>query len=207
MEKTATSDNYISNHFPDTTLLCSPIFQKQCMSYKRQQQIVNTRSTNSPNQMLQRHNRNNLKPVKRRNSKIALKAAPRSKVGQFTSMIEDLGLYKAISDKPFFVQVMVLNFYVKKLCWLDNPENTHRFQLMVSPFSLQALAQCNNSLLFYVRRFRNGIFSFSEDITLAKIECNKVEAGLHVFLKHHYSILGHCEHIPLLWISFNATSM
>ena len=66
--------------------------------------------------MLQRHNRNNLKPVKRRNSKIALKAAPRSKVGQFTSMIEDLGLYKAISDKPFFVQVMVLNFYVKKLC-------------------------------------------------------------------------------------------
>ena len=110
MEKTATSDNYISNHFPDTTLLCSPIFQKQCMSYKRQQKIVNTRSTNSPNQMLQTHNRNNLKPVKRRNSKIALKAAPRSKVGQFTSMIEDLGLYKANSDKPFFVQVMVLNF-------------------------------------------------------------------------------------------------
>ena len=29
MEKTATSDNYISNHFPDTTLLCSLVFQKQ----------------------------------------------------------------------------------------------------------------------------------------------------------------------------------
>ena len=29
MEKTATSDNYISNHFQDTTLLFSLIFQKQ----------------------------------------------------------------------------------------------------------------------------------------------------------------------------------
>ena len=29
MEKTATSDNYISNHFLDTTLLCSLIAQKQ----------------------------------------------------------------------------------------------------------------------------------------------------------------------------------
>ena len=29
MEKTATSDDYISNHFQDTTLLCSLIFQKQ----------------------------------------------------------------------------------------------------------------------------------------------------------------------------------
>ena len=27
-EKTATSDNYISNHFPDTTLLCLLIVQK-----------------------------------------------------------------------------------------------------------------------------------------------------------------------------------
>ena len=29
IEKTATSDEYISNHFQDTTLLCSLIFQKQ----------------------------------------------------------------------------------------------------------------------------------------------------------------------------------
>ena len=29
MEKTATSDDYISNHFQDTTLLCSLTFQKQ----------------------------------------------------------------------------------------------------------------------------------------------------------------------------------
>ena len=29
MEKTATSDGYISNHFQDTTLLCSLIFHKQ----------------------------------------------------------------------------------------------------------------------------------------------------------------------------------
>ena len=29
MEKTATSDNYISNHFPDTKLLCSLLVQKQ----------------------------------------------------------------------------------------------------------------------------------------------------------------------------------
>ena len=29
MEKNATSDDYISNHFQDTTLLCSHIFQKQ----------------------------------------------------------------------------------------------------------------------------------------------------------------------------------
>ena len=28
----------------------------------------------------------------------------------FTSMIEDLGLHKANSDKPLFIQVMVLNF-------------------------------------------------------------------------------------------------
>ena len=29
MGKTATSDHYISNHFPDTTLLCSHIIHKQ----------------------------------------------------------------------------------------------------------------------------------------------------------------------------------
>ena len=29
MEKIATSDDYISNHFQDTTLLCSLTFQKQ----------------------------------------------------------------------------------------------------------------------------------------------------------------------------------
>ena len=29
MEKTATSDDYISNHFQDTTLLCSLTFQKE----------------------------------------------------------------------------------------------------------------------------------------------------------------------------------
>ena len=54
----------------------------------------------------------------------------------FASMIEDLSLFKINSNKPFFTQ---------KLCWLDNPENTHRFQLMVSPFGLQASAQCTYS--------------------------------------------------------------
>ena len=44
---------------------------------------------------------------------------------------------------------------------------------------------------FNVRRFWNGIFSFSEDITLTKIDYNRGEAGL----KHHCRILGHCEQI------------
>ena len=46
-------------------------------------------------------------------------------------------------------------------------------------------------MTFYVRRFWNGIFSFFEDITLAKIDFNRGEAGL----EHHYCILGHCEQI------------
>ena len=46
-------------------------------------------------------------------------------------------------------------------------------------------------MTFYVRRIWNGIFSFTEDITLAKIDYNRGEAGL----KHRYRILGHCEQI------------
>ena len=46
-------------------------------------------------------------------------------------------------------------------------------------------------MTFFVRRFWNGIFSFTEDITLAKIDYNRGEAGL----KHRYRILGHCEQI------------
>ena len=41
----------------------------------------------------------------------------------------------------------------------------------------------------------NSIFSFSRDNTLAKINYNRVEPGLHVSLKQHYYILGHCEQI------------
>ena len=37
----------------------------------------------------------------------------------------------------------------------------------------------------------NGIFSFSEDISLAKIDYDRGEAGL----KHRYYILGHWEQI------------
>ena len=48
-------------------------------------------------------------------------------------------------------------------------------------------------MTFYVERFWNGIFSFSEDITQAKIDYNRVEAGLHIFLKHLYCILGNFE--------------
>ena len=46
-------------------------------------------------------------------------------------------------------------------------------------------------MIFCVRRFWNGIFNFSEDITLAKIDYNWGEAGL----KHRYCILGHWEQI------------
>ena len=42
-----------------------------------------------------------------------------------------------------------------------------------------------------MRRFWNGILSFSEDITLTKIDYNRGEADL----KHRYCILGHCEQI------------
>ena len=48
-------------------------------------------------------------------------------------------------------------------------------------------------MTFYVERFWNGIFSFSEDITQAKIDYNRVEAGLCIFLKHRYCILGNFE--------------
>ena len=34
---------------------------------------------------------------------------------------------------------------------------------------------------------------FSEDITQAKIDYNRVEAGLCIFLKHRYCILGNFE--------------
>ena len=46
-------------------------------------------------------------------------------------------------------------------------------------------------MIFCVRRFWNGIFNFSEDNTLAKIDYNWGEAGL----KHRYCILGHWEQI------------
>ena len=36
-------------------------------------------------------------------------------------------------------------------------------------------------MILYVERFWNGIFSFSEDITWAKIDYNKVEAGLCIY--------------------------
>ena len=65
---------------------------------------------------------------------------------------------------------------------------------MVSPFGLQASAQCNysyNNLLCAKVSVWNGIFSFSEDITLAKIDYNGEEADL----KHRYCILGHWEQI------------
>ena len=48
-------------------------------------------------------------------------------------------------------------------------------------------------MTFYVRRFWNGISSFTEDITLAKIDYNRGEAGL----KQHYRTLGHCEQIHM----------
>ena len=56
---------------------------------------------------------------------------------------------------------------------------------MVSPFGLQASAQCNyyyNDLLCAKITAWNGIFSFSEE---------KGDAGL----KHRYCILGHWEQI------------
>ena len=43
-------------------------------------------------------------------------------------------------------------------------------------------------MTFYVQRVWNGIFSFSEDITLVKIDYNRGQAGL----KHYYGVLGHC---------------
>ena len=46
-------------------------------------------------------------------------------------------------------------------------------------------------MTFYAQRFWNGIFSFSEDIALTKIDYNRGEAGL----KHRYRILGHYEQI------------
>ena len=44
-----------------------------------------------------------------------------------------------------------------------------------------------------MQRFWNSFFSFSKDNTLAKIDYNKVETGLHISLKQCYCILGHCE--------------
>ena len=65
---------------------------------------------------------------------------------------------------------------------------------MVSPFGPQASAQCNysyNDLLGAKVSVWNGIFSFSKDISLAKIDFKRGEAGL----KHRYCILGHWEQI------------
>ena len=65
---------------------------------------------------------------------------------------------------------------------------------MVSSFGLQALAQCNysyNDLLCAKVSVWNGIFSFSEDIGLVKIDYNRGETGL----EHRYCILGHWEQI------------
>ena len=44
-------------------------------------------------------------------------------------------------------------------------------------------------MTFYVQRFWNGILSFYKDITFAKINYKRVEAGLHFFLQHCYCIL------------------
>ena len=65
---------------------------------------------------------------------------------------------------------------------------------MVSSFGLQASAQCNysyNYLLCAKVSVWNGIFSFSEDISLVKIDYNRGEADP----KHRYCILGHWEQI------------
>ena len=65
---------------------------------------------------------------------------------------------------------------------------------MVSLFGLQASAQCSysyNDLLCAKVSVWNGILSFSEDISLVKIDNNRGEAGL----KHRYRILGHWEQI------------
>ena len=66
---------------------------------------------------------------------------------------------------------------------------------MVYLFSLQALSQCNYSYydLLCGKVLEYGIFSFSEDITQAKIDYNRVEADLCIFLKHRYCILGNFE--------------
>ena len=67
---------------------------------------------------------------------------------------------------------------------------------MVSSFGLQASAQCNysfNYLLCAKVSVWNGIFRFSEDISLAKIDYNRGEAGL----KQCYCILGHWEQIHI----------
>ena len=65
---------------------------------------------------------------------------------------------------------------------------------MISSFGQQASVQCSysyNDLLCAKVSVWNGIFSFSEDISLVKIDCNRGEAGL----KHRYCILGHREQI------------
>ena len=62
---------------------------------------------------------------------------------------------------------------------------------MVSPFGLQASAQRNYS---YNDLLLERHFSFSEDISLAKIDYYRGEAGL----KHRYSILGHWEQIHIM---------
>ena len=65
---------------------------------------------------------------------------------------------------------------------------------MASSFGFQASAQCNyssNHLLCAKVSVWNGIFSFSEDISLAKIDYNRGEEGL----KQRYCILGHWEKI------------
>ena len=61
---------------------------------------------------------------------------------------------------------------------------------MVTPFGLKASAQCNysyNDLLCAKVSVWNGIFSFSKDITLDKIDYNREKTGL----KQRYCILGH----------------
>ena len=58
---------------------------------------------------------------------------------------------------------------------------------MVSLLRLHASAQCK--MTFKMRRFWNGIFSFSEDNPLAKIDYNRVEARLHVSLKQRLRLL------------------
>ena len=58
--------------------------------------------------MLQKHITGTIKNTKSEETKNSLKSGTGK--ADFTSMIEDLGLFKANSDKPFFIQVMVFNF-------------------------------------------------------------------------------------------------
>ena len=58
--------------------------------------------------MLQKHIKEQFNTRKKKKLKNSLKSG--TSKADFTSMIKDLGLYKANSDKALFIQEMVLNF-------------------------------------------------------------------------------------------------